>query len=177
MGHKRAGAQEHVGDLEVNEDIGFERRLWAIQRIGWVVMALVVVAAILGLLGPGLLSTGAKASNENADLSVEEYERFVRYMSPTDLRMQLHPGASTEGEARISLDRKYMEGFQVQQVTPHPQRVEAGPDAYTYVFAVGQLNQPTAVTFNLQPQKVGLLQGQARLEGEEPVSFTQFVYP
>ncbi len=168
---------KRVGDLEVDQDIGFQRRFWAIQRIGWLVVMALVVAAILGLLGPGLLSTGAKATNENANLSIEEHERFVRYMSPTELRMQLDPGAATEGEARVWLDRKYMEGFQVQHVTPQPESVEAGPDAYTYVFAVEELDQPTAVTFNLQPQKIGVLQGQAGLEGEEPVSFTQFVYP
>ena len=166
------------GDLEIDENLDFQRRVWAFQRVGWVVMALVVLAALLGLLGPGLLSTSAKAENEDANLSIREYERFLRFFKPTDLRLQLDPGAATDGEARVWLDREYVEGFQVQKVTPEPESVEVGPDRLTYVFNVDEeLDKPTAVTFNLQPQKFGRLQGQIGLEGEEPVSFGQFVYP
>jgi hypothetical protein len=168
---------QHKGDLEISENLDFQRRVWAFQRVGWVLMALVVLVALLGLLGPGLLSTSAKAENENANLSIREYERFLRFFKPTDLRLQLDPGATTDGEAHVWLDRQYVEGFQVQRVTPEPESVEVGPDRLTYVFNVDELEGPTAVAFNLQPQKFGRLQGQVGLEGEEPVSFGQFVYP
>ncbi len=26
---------KRVGDLEINEDLGFQRRMWAFQRVGW----------------------------------------------------------------------------------------------------------------------------------------------
>jgi hypothetical protein len=44
---------ERVGDLEVNQDLDFQRHVWWFQRIGLVGMALVVVAALLGLFGGG----------------------------------------------------------------------------------------------------------------------------
>ena len=54
--------------------------------------------------------------------------------------------------------------------------MEAGSKGFTYVN-IAEPDQPTAFTFELQPQKMGLLQGRVGLEGEEPVSFTQLVYP
>jgi hypothetical protein len=167
----------HGGNLQINEDIGFQRRVWRFQTAGRVVMALVVLAALLGLLGPGLLSNGASADSPQAGLGVKEYERFLRFMKPTTLRIGLEPGAVTEGEARVWLDRQYIEGVQIQHVTPQPQSVEAGSKGLTYVFNIGEPDQPTVFTFDLQPQKMGLLEGRVGLEGEEPVSFTQLVYP
>ncbi len=167
-----------VGDLEVNEDLRFQRRMWAAQRVCWVVMALVVLAALLGLLGPGLLSTSAKAGSEGASLSVEEYERVLRYRKPTTLRLGLGERAGAgAGEARLWLDRKYLEGFQVQKVTPEPKSVEAGSDRLTYVFDVAELSESTSITFDLQPQKAGLLKGQVGPDDGESLSFGQFVYP
>ena len=89
-------------------------------------MALVLLVALLGLLGPGLLSNGASADSPQAGLGVKEYERFLRFMKPTTLRIGLEPGAVTEGEARVWLGRQYIEGMQIQHVSLQPQSVEAG---------------------------------------------------
>jgi hypothetical protein len=171
------GQGGYGGDLEINEDINHQRRLWRFQTVGRVLMALVLVAALLGLLGPGLLSNGASTDSPQAGLGVKQYERFLRFMKPTTLRIGLEPGAVTEREARVWMDRQYAESVQFQRVTPQPESVEAGPEGLTYVFNVEDSNQPTAFTFDLQPQKMGLLEGRVGLEDEEPVSFTQVVYP
>src|SRR5215210_220490 len=167
----------HVSNLQINENIDFQRRIWGFQTVGRVVMALVLLAALLGLLGPGLLSNGASAESPQAELGVKEYERFLRFMKPTTLRIGLEPGAVTEREARVWLDRQYIEGMQIQHVTPEPESMEAGPTRLTYVFNIEDPDQSTAFSFDLQPQKMGLLEGRVGLEGEEPVSFKQFVYP
>ena len=46
-----------VGDLQIHQDLCQERREWKIQRVGWLLMALMLVAALAGLLGPGPLSS------------------------------------------------------------------------------------------------------------------------
>ena len=49
-----------LGDLEVGQDLDFQRREWAVQRVGWGAMALVILAALLGLFGSsGPLSRAA----------------------------------------------------------------------------------------------------------------------
>ena len=65
-----------IGDLEVDEDLPFQRRAWVAQRIGWVLMALFVLAAAVGLLGAGPLS---HARIDVPGLMTLEYERFARF--------------------------------------------------------------------------------------------------
>ncbi len=42
-----------VGDLQINQDLDYQRREWTIQRVGWVVIGLIVCAAAPWASGPG----------------------------------------------------------------------------------------------------------------------------
>ncbi len=168
-----------ISDLEVNENLKFQRRDWAAQRVGWVAMGTVVVAALLGLFGgTGLLGgSQAKASSEDAVVSVS-YERFLRFMKPTTLEIDLGREAGKEGKVSVWLDRRYLEGFQVQQITPQPSSAKSGPKRSTYLFEVDASSGTTAVSFDLLPeQRIGPLKGVVRIDDGKPVSFEQFVYP
>jgi hypothetical protein len=164
-----------IGDLEIDQDLEFQRRTWMVQRVGWVVMALVALAALLGLLGPGPLSN-ATAGNQKMPLHVA-YNRFVRYQTPTQLRVHLTPETGREGKARVWLSRDYLQGVQVQQVVPTPEGVEIGSDRLTYIFRLSEPSQPTAITFYVEPEQIGPLSCHIGLGSGPPLSFSQFVYP
>ena len=163
------------GDIHLNQDLDYQRRSWKVQRVGWVAMGLVALAALLGLFGSGPLSS-ATTGGKGDSLQLE-YKRFGRFEASTRLRIHIQPGVEREGQVRVWLNRNYVEGVQIQKVIPEPERVEAEPDRLTYVFRTANLNQPTAVTFYLQTQQVGLLSGQVGLAQKQPLSFSQFIYP
>jgi hypothetical protein len=173
-GVNAVAGEQRTGDLEIKQYLRFQRRMWALQRIGWAVLTLVVLAGLLGLLGAGPLSS-ATAGEKGAPLFVEEYERFARFMLPTTLRVRLDPMGRVE--ARLWLDRGYLESARPQTVTPEPDSVVAGSDGFTYVFEVDDPSRPTVVTFDLQPETIGRLEGRVGLGGGERVEFDQFVYP
>ena len=51
---RKGGADSHRhGDLEIDEDLPFQRREWFAERVAWAVMALLIAAALLGLFGTG----------------------------------------------------------------------------------------------------------------------------
>ncbi|MGH7964579.1 MAG: hypothetical protein ACRERD_22680 [Candidatus Binatia bacterium] len=164
-----------VGDLELNQDLDFQHRSWIVQRIGWAVMALVVLAALLGLLGPGPLSSTV-VGIRGAPLW-GEYDRFAHYQAPTQLRIHLQLGTQREGEARVWLDRNYLDSVQVKNVIPQPDSVEAGPDRLIYTFRVSEPSQPAIVTFYLEPEQIGPLSGRVGLDRGQSLSFRQFIYP
>jgi hypothetical protein len=117
-------ALERVGDLEIEQNLAQQRREWTIQRIGWVVMVLLALAALLGLFGGGPFSEGT-AGDRDGPLWVE-YPRFARLQAPAELRLHVGSEAVPGNEARVWLDRDFIENVQIQHITPEPDRVELG---------------------------------------------------
>lgn len=168
--------REQADKPQVAEDINFQGRAWFWQRVGWAIMALLLLAGMLGVFGSGVLEK-ARAGDENSSLWLE-YNRFGRAKAETSmLRVRLGAGMGREGRARVWLSRNYLEGMQIMGMVPQPESVETGPDRVTYVFRLTDPNKPTAVTFHLEPEKPGALKGQVGVEGGPQLDFTQYIYP
>lgn len=135
------------------------------QRVGWVVIALVVATALLGFFGGGPVS---RASAQGARVKVE-YERFIRLGQVSRLRLTLTSGPSS----RLELSRGYLESFRVEQITPEPREVAASEDWIIYSF-LG--DTPMTVIVDLTPESFGSLRGAVRGFGET-LLFRQIAYP
>jgi hypothetical protein len=166
---------KQVGDLEIAEDMEAQRRSRAFQLIGSTLMAVVALAGLLGLFGGAGPLSRATTGSQKAPLSIDGYERFLRFSKPTTLQAHLDP---TGGEARVWLSRENVESVQLQEIDPQPNRVEAAPDRFVYVFdAAARSDRPATITFGLQPDQIGPLEGRMGLDGGTSLTFGQFVYP
>ena len=148
---------QRVGDLEIEQDHDFQRRSWRLQRAGWIVLVLVLLAGMLGLFGSGPLAH-ATVGAPGAPLRLE-YDRFCRNEAPSTLTALLRPSTSRPGEAILHLDRGFTDHFQIERVQPTPDRTEAGPDHSVYAFRVTGPGEPVRVTFRLRPEQIGPLTG------------------
>ena len=175
LGNQLMPGLRRIGDLELEEDIGFQRRDWAVRHIAWAVLALVFLAALLGIFGNGILSK-ATLGDDGMPLQVE-YERFGRHKAPMDLKMRLGPEAVQEGKVRLWLERSYLNTMQVETIVPQPGSVESGANHLIYVFNVSSSNFPVEVTFLMQSESIGRQTGRLGLEGGPSLSFSQFIYP
>lgn len=162
-----------VGDLEIQQDLEHERREWLFHRIGWILLSLLWLAGLAGLFGSGPLS---EASASGAGLRLE-YDRFVRYTAPQDLRLHLGPPATGHPKVRVWVDRQYMQDMQVESVLPEPESVETGPDRIVFIIPLAEVGPPTAVTLRLQTQRIGVLDGEVGVEEGGSLRFHQIVYP
>jgi hypothetical protein len=117
--------------VQVDQDMQFQRREWAVQRIGWVAGVLVLAASLAGALGHGPLSH-AEAEGLDGALHVK-YERIVRSNRPVDLTFSL--AAGTGNETVLWLSREMMERMSVEAVRPEPVRWWATPARTGLVFA------------------------------------------
>ena len=163
------------GDLEINEDIAHERLEWRLERIGWTVMALVLVAALAGLLGPGPLSSAIRTGNDSK-LRLE-YNRFVRAEGPTLLRIRSAADLATNGQLRLWIGREYIETVEIKHIDPEPASVEISGDRLIYVFKVSDPAQPTTVIFHLEPDAFGLSTLKIGIDEQTQLTARQFVYP
>jgi hypothetical protein len=167
MGKLRA-----FGDLQIQYDPAHERKEWFAQRVAWTLMALIVAAALAGLLGPGPLSN-ARAGNKGSKLSVE-CSRFARYQGPETLRIFCQPESGQE--FRVSLDRSYVERIQIHGISPEPKETIARSEQYIYVFAREQEGEQL-VLFDLHPNAFGRTETRIMLDNIESVTLTQFYWP
>ena len=147
-----------------------------IQRAGWLVFAGLILAALVGFLGQGPLSSTTSGDPQGA-LWVE-YNRFERYQGPADLRIHLKPETIRTGEARIWIDRSIVEHMQIERIEPRPERTELGSNRHTLVFAVPGLTGQTSVIIRYRPDlRFGWIEGQIGAEVGPAVPVRQFIYP
>ena len=164
---------QKVGELEIAEDLAFQQREWKIQRIGWIVFALTIIGALLGLTGSGPLS-GTSVGGEALQL---RFSRFDRLESPSSLNVQLGPSTVSGDQAEFWLSNAYLDTVQIEQISPDPDSVTVGPDRTTYVFTVEQPGQPIEITFHVRHQTLGWHTGEIGLAGGGTLNFGQLVYP
>jgi len=155
--------------LQVNEDMDFQRLEWRIERIGWVMLALIIIAALLGLLGNGPLSSSAKTAGS---LQVE-YDRFLHRDAPSSYRIHLKPrDAATD----IHLNREFLDSAKLDQIVPQPAEAELATDGILLRFKSSPL-AAGVVTIPFEAKTIGVLQTRISVGNETPIHLSHFVYP
>jgi hypothetical protein len=168
-------SMQRIGDIELDQDLDFEERQWRIQRMGWAVMALLVVVALLGLFGTGPLSS-AEAGGEDAGLSIQ-YERFVRRHGLAELNVEAAAGQASEGQVEIWIAGDYLDAVDIQGISPEPAEVRASGDRQVYVFTVDDPEQPLQVSISYIPREMGGMSAEMGVGDSAGVSFSQLSYP
>jgi hypothetical protein len=164
-----------VEALEIEDLPSFQKKEWRIQRIGWAVWVLILLAGMLGLVGMGpLSSTSATASDDTLTL---EYDRFVRYHQPTKLHVMLRPNNQTGDPIRLSISQPLLDRLQISRIEPEPQRRELSNDGVVYSFPTASAVEQARIRFHVQYEAIGSSTGRIALLGRESVTFHQFVYP
>lgn len=159
--------------LQINEDFRFQTRDWLAQRIGWCLLAALLLAGVLGLLGSGPLSHVTRADGRGLTV---EYERFVRHGAPTTMTLAIAPGVLASDQARITMAREYLVAHDLQRVVPAPEHTFVADDAVTFVFNA----RPRAamkVRLLIEPDALGRHGTTLRLGDGPPVVIDQFTYP
>lgn len=160
-------------DLELAQDLAFQRRTWKIQRIGWAVMVLFILLALAGFMGEGPKSK-AVAGELDEGIRVE-YERFSRQNAPQTLRIEVSGLAVQDGKVSLWIDEGYLTNMEIQTLLPEPESVEASPGRHTFEFSAQEGN--ASFTFLVSPQGIGWHKGVVGVEGVSQVPIRQFVYP
>jgi hypothetical protein len=152
----------------VREHMRFQRRMWVIERVGWLVLALIVVLALLGLFGSGVLSK----SRVSAGSLTIDYARFERATRAT--RFTFHFTASPNNERRLRLNRPFLRDYEIRSIQPPPAR--GGADGIDLTFSLSA-GAGADVVIWARPHSYGAMQLEARANDEPPLKFSVFVYP
>jgi len=154
----------------VQEHMVFQRRTWIVQRVGWVILAVICLAALTGLFGDGILSN---RTVEGAGFTVE-YERFER--ATRLARFVFHFAPSQNSERRLHLGRNFPDKFVIASIQPQPTRSVASAGGLELTFA-GAPSVAGQVAVWARPHGYGSIAIEAHADDNPPSTFRVFIYP
>jgi hypothetical protein len=169
---------EEQGDsrLEILEDMQFQERDWTRERVGWIAIAVILLVAVLGGFGHGLLGYRSVADGEGK-LNVT-YEQVARRGGVTNLDVTITAGAIVGDRVQLHLPDGYLDHIDIEAITPEP--AESLPDGEGIVFEF-QLDDQTpgdvTIRFDLRPDQVGTAEATVELVDHTSVRFEQLLLP
>ena len=169
-----------VAELDDPGHLAHQRHEWIVERIGWALMALAVVAALLGYLGQGPLTSRSTASPDGS-LAVEYYA-VERYQAPAELRFQVRAPQSdsnTPGPETVELliGRSFTDETTPDEIAPKPLSIEARGKHLVHTFRVADLAGHERIVYRYQHEEYGRFEHEFGLEGHRPLRIVQWVLP
>ena len=156
--------------IEVQEFPATQARIKAAQRVGVVLLLVLLAAALAGAFGMGGPVAGGNA--RQGALAVE-FPRFARNVAPTSIDVRIDEAAGSTVE--VTLQGELADAFHVETIAPRPEQVSATGDAMTYRFNA-MPGEAHRIRFEGQFETIGPVHGQVRA-GQDAVPIRTFVHP
>jgi hypothetical protein len=160
--------------MQLPQDMKFQRREWAAQRVGIALMVLILIAGALGAFGDGPLSR-SRQTDRGGHLTIR-FERFARLQAAHSVRIEADPVLAVEGRVRIGIEASLLENQELRSITPAPLATEAGDAEHVFIYPVPASGARVSITLHLLPLRAGTIRGAVAV-GEATVGVAQFVYP
>jgi hypothetical protein len=158
-------------DYPVEDDIAFQRKLWKLERVGWLLLLGLMVLALLGLFSRGPLSTQQRLTADEA-LQLH-YQRFQRQDASDTLQVTLR---GAPGEIRhLLLEAPFFDTYNIETIQPQPLAAASEHGGLKLTVRLDPGGQ-ASVHFGLRPQQIGPVHHRVRA-GNQQLTFWQFIYP
>lgn len=157
------------------EHVTLEQPLeWRFERIGWVVIGVLLLLGLAGAFGDGALASASAASTDQK--AVAQYARIVRLRAPATIALEIAAGTTGDSASVVSFDAGLLSGFDVQRVTPLPIQSRASDQRTDFIFVRADARHPLKVVFIMLPTSLGSRRGTVETS-HGPIEFSQFVLP
>lgn len=166
-------AKERRPDLDLELDDAFHRRESRVQRVGWTVLAVIILAALLGLTGSGPL---AKRRVSASGLDVH-WERIARAEARTEIRIETQAALVRDDTLVVRIARPAFDDFQAEEIRPQPERVSVGEAFIEYRFGVPAGARQTTILLVLRPERMGEHELNIAVAGAPAAVIRQFALP
>lgn len=152
----------------------FQRRTWTVERVGWGLMALLLVAAALGLFGAGPLSTTlVQVPHAAAQI---EYDRFQRKTAPAIVKIVVAERATESGELVVAVDDEFMRAYDIRSIRPEPAQSVALAHGIRFRLETDP-QTPATIYFHLQTARLGYFRPRLTIADGPAVELPILIYP
>jgi hypothetical protein len=160
--------------LDRPNDKKFQRREWIFERVGWLFISAVLIAAMLGLLGPGLLSSRT-ATTADGSLTLH-YDRYVQQSVPLAFKMRFLGASQIDERVKLIISQDFLDRVSIASIVPTPEAVLSVSDGQAFVFRRTP-SSDWSVLFRFEFESPGTSACRIELEGKEGIAISQFVFP
>jgi hypothetical protein len=156
--------------LQLDEDRGLQERLWTIERLAHVLMALLVLAGLAGLAGAGgWLSQG----REETATAVVDFPRFPRWDTGEEVDVRFKEPREVH---RVELSGPVHRRWVVEEVSPPPLGATATAEGLALEFE-SEAAEGITVTLRLSARRPGPARLMLAADGAEAGTLRMFVLP
>lgn len=163
------------GDIDYTPDWDYHQKAWKVKRLSWLILLLLLLAALFGLLGVGPISKKIK-TNSKGDFRVEYYNllrsrKEVRF----DFNLKTQPNDSL---CMLALSTDFLDDVAIERISPSPLRTLLSKDYLKYYFRLSHPGDETTISFQVRPENFGRKELRVKDHNEkETIHINLFVYP
>jgi hypothetical protein len=161
------------GSVTSRQAYEFQLRSWKIQRISWVLLYAVILAAFLGAFGKGGFFSVGGTGNSGLGL---KYERFGRLGTSSRVWLRVPVMELDASGTEVALSRAFMERVDLEGITPEPDHWDSNATELLLSYPRGAVADRW-IHVQYKPRSPGFLTATIRHGNAAPVSFTQFIFP
>jgi hypothetical protein len=161
------------GDFKQPETLRSLRQEWKAERIGWLLMALLILVALLGGFGQGPL---AHASRAAGPLQLH-YDRLVRRGVSTRFQLTVLPEPNRPAGLTIWIAESFLEAAPLQEVSPEPNQRTSADGRLVLEFAAPPPGEPSHIILTVLPRRAGQQRGELGFPESPRLQFGLFVFP
>jgi len=165
--------EERSRDYPIQENMRWQRVEWRIQKIGGILLLVLVILGACGLFSKGFLSDGVVTSSDGA-LRVE-YERFG--LRDSDIAMAIRVRPAHHDRFTLTLSGEEMDNFQIQSLQPQPQQAVSKSNSLVLIYSSSSFRDGATVWIGSQAQQFGRYPVTVTLDDATSVHFTHWIYP
>jgi hypothetical protein len=157
--------------LQLPEDKAFQRRSWIVQRIGWIVMAVLLGLAALGVFSNGAFSRTTVSSPSGA-IAVR-YQWSLRLGATDTMYVEIRDGSRA---TEVILNPAFLDALRLETIHPAPRMSSAEPDGTHLLFDTPKGRG--RIVMSVRPDAIGFADATISVgetDGAERIPF--FVFP
>lgn len=136
--------------IDIEEDRPFQERFWSFQRFAWLLLALIMLTALVGLTGQGGMLAHAEASAGDASI---DYPRVTRWEASDEFRLTV-PGASNR--VAVEIGPAFSKVFEYEDIQPVPVEHYATGDGQRLIFDLGEPAGDREIVFHVRAMRPSL---------------------
>jgi hypothetical protein len=154
---------------DIPRTLTFQRRVWQLQRLGWVGLCAWIGLGMAGLIGPGPCN-GVRDGTADGAVGLDR-ERVLHRGAPTPVRISIPArGRLTRLELRADAS------WEIAALVPAPRIERLTAEGREFEFA-SRGAERLAIDLRVIPRGSGLYRSEVRVEGHPPLGFSQLVLP